>query len=354
MAKPGQIAGVDCDASAAGGIRLVLMFRLEEMCALRGHALDYGDPEGVHDMRVASRRLRSALRDFMPYLSKRHISSSLHEIKNVADALGRVRDQDVAVLALEKLAQKAPPLVVPGINRFAELRRQKREEALAGLIRTLDPNTLAALRASFANSLEAAICPTYRKKSKQENRPATLVTYRDVARLTILNRLADLEKLSDSLYRPLNVKPLHRMRIAAKRLRYAIELFEDCWGQPAAMFARKVAGLQSALGELHDCDLWIDDFGKDLSHAEEQRGMSGVEAVENGHAAAAIWLLGHFVRLRTKHFRNALGRWHEWETRGLSTQLRNILGALSEPAAPADTKVPDEVVDLTFASANKA
>ena len=77
MAKPGQIAGIDCDASAAGGIRLVLMFRLEEMCALRDEALDYGNPEGVHDMRVASRRLRSALRDFMPYLSKRQITSRL-------------------------------------------------------------------------------------------------------------------------------------------------------------------------------------------------------------------------------------------------------------------------------------
>jgi CHAD domain-containing protein len=354
MANPEQITAIDCDASAAGGIRLVLMFRLEEMCALRNEALDYGNPDGVHDMRVASRRLRSALRDFLPYLSKRHITSSLHEIKNVADALGRVRDQDVAVLALEQLAQKAPPLVVAGINRFAELRRQKREDARAGLIRTLDTNNLAALRWSFANSLEAAIRPTGHKKSKQENQSGSLVNYRDVARLTILNRLADLEKLSDSLYRPLNIKPLHRMRIAAKRLRYALELFERCWGQPAAMFAKKVAGLQSPLGELHDCDLWIDGFGDDLAQAEKQRGTSDVETVENGHAAASIWLLGHFVRLRTKHFRNALARWYEWETRGLSTQLRNTLGALSERAAPSDAQAPDEVADLTLASANKA
>jgi len=354
MAKAGQIAGIDCDASAAGGIRLVLMFRLEEMCALRDEALDYGNPEGVHNMRVASRRLRSALRDFMPYLSKRQITSSLHEIKNIADALGRVRDQDVAVLALEKLAQKAPPLVVAGINGFADLRRQKREEARAGLIRTLDQNNLAALRLGFANSLEAAIAPTGRKKSKAENRSAPLVTYRDVACLTILNRLADLEKLSNSLYRPLDIKPLHRMRMAAKYLRYAIELFAHCWGQRAAIYAKKVAGLQSSLGELHDCDLWIDGFGDDLSQAEKQRATSGAEAVANEHAAASIWLLGHFVRLRTKHFRNALARWYEWETRGLSTNLRNTLGVLSQTAAPSDAKAPDEGVELTLASAKKA
>ena len=355
MAKPKQIAGIDCDASAAGGIRLVLMFRLEEMCSLRDEALDFDDPEGVHDMRVASRRLRSALRDFMPYLSKRHITSSLHEIKNVADALGRVRDQDVALLALEKLAEKAPPLVVASINRFAELRRQKRKEARAALLRTLDPNTLAALRSSFANSLEAAIDPAVRRKSRQGARNGTLVTYRDLARMTILNRLEDLEKLSDSLYHPLSIKPLHRMRIAAKRLRYALELFERCWGQQAALFAKKVAGLQSALGELHDCDLWIDNFGNDLSQAEKQRGTSGAEAVEDDHAAAYIWLLGHFVRLRTKHFRNALARWYEWETRGFSARLRNTLVAeLPESSASSSGKASGEVAHALVASASES
>jgi CHAD domain-containing protein len=353
MAHPKQI-GIYCDASAASGIRLVLMFRLEEMCSLRDDALDAGDPEGVHDMRVASRRLRSALRDFLPYLSKRHIAKSLHEIKNVADALGRVRDQDVALLALDKLAHKAPPLVVASINRFAELRRQKREEARAALLRTLDANTLAALRSSFANSLEAAIAAAGRKKSKQEARNGTLVSYRDLARMTILNRLEDLEKLSDSLYYPLSIKPLHRMRIAAKRLRYAIELFENCWGQQAAIFAKKVAVLQSSLGELHDCDLWIDDLGKDLSQVEKQRGTSGAEAAEDDHAAAYIWLLGHFVRLRTKHFRNALAHWYEWETRDFSAHLRNTLVAeLPESSASSNGKASGEVADALAASAGE-
>jgi hypothetical protein len=179
-----------------------------------------------------------------------------------------------------------------------------------------------------------------------------LVTYRDLARMTILNRLEDLEKLSDSLYHPLSIKPLHRMRIAAKRLRYAIELFEHCWGQQAAIFAKKVAGLQSSLGELHDCDVWIDDLGNDLSQAEKQRGISGAEAAEEDHAAAYIWLLGHFVRLRTKHFRNALAHWHEWETRDFSAHLRNTLVAeLPESSPSSNGKASGEVAHALAASA---
>src|SRR5437870_7378273 len=119
MAKAKQIPAVDCAAPAPDGIRLVLNLRLAEMCALRDRALDWKDPEGVHDMRVASRRLRGALRDFLPYLQKRPLFTCLREIRSVARSLGRVRDYDVAIMALEKIAAKAPPEIATGIFRIA-------------------------------------------------------------------------------------------------------------------------------------------------------------------------------------------------------------------------------------------
>ncbi|HET9296697.1 MAG TPA: CHAD domain-containing protein, partial [Candidatus Binatia bacterium] len=96
MAKPKKISGVDYDALATDAIRVVLCTRFGEMCEQRAKALDWGDPEGVHDMRVSSRRLRGALRDFMPYLRKRKLGNVLAQVKDLADALGVVRDQDVA------------------------------------------------------------------------------------------------------------------------------------------------------------------------------------------------------------------------------------------------------------------
>ena len=91
MAKAKEIFGLDCGAEARAGIRLVLLSRLEEMSAFRAAAIDQGSIEGVHDMRVASRRLRSALGDFLPYLRKRKLLGSKDDLKRVADALGRVR-----------------------------------------------------------------------------------------------------------------------------------------------------------------------------------------------------------------------------------------------------------------------
>src|SRR3712207_5223848 len=98
MAKAREIEGLDCGGAAGDGVRLVLRTRLEEMCGWRAAALDWGDPEGVHDMRVASRRLRSALRDFSPYLRRRQFRRARGDLKNLAAALGLVRDEDVAIM----------------------------------------------------------------------------------------------------------------------------------------------------------------------------------------------------------------------------------------------------------------
>src|SRR4051794_18275583 len=108
MAKAKEIEGLNCEARAADEIGLVLSARLEEMCGFGAAALEPSDPAGVHDMRVASRRVRSALRDFKPYLRRRKLNRSAAELKRVAKALGAVRDADVAIKALEELQEKAP------------------------------------------------------------------------------------------------------------------------------------------------------------------------------------------------------------------------------------------------------
>jgi CHAD domain-containing protein len=263
----------------------------------------------------------------MPYLRGRSLSYSAKQIKRIADALGQVRDQDVALIALEKLTQKAPPAMVPGINQFVEIRRQKCEEARTRLLKTIEPDILATLKLTFEDSLDLALESGPNGKRGQLEREKAFLTYREVARLIILVRLEDLERLSQNLYHPIKIKPIHEMRIAAKRLRYAIELFEHCWGKRVSPFAKRMAALQSSLGEVHDCDVWIESFGDDLSQTRKHRGANKEPAVTDDHATASVWLLGHFLKLRTRHFRNALARWCEWQENDLSAKLRKSLKA---------------------------
>lgn len=292
----------------------MLATRFKEMHEWREVALDWTDPEGVHSMRVASRRLRSALRDFTPYLHKRPLNSAGKKLKRVADTLGEVRDMDVALLALDEIKTEAPPAFSEALTEFFQDREALREQARAELTAVLQKD-LPQLESEFVSGVDKAAAP--RGSSNRQTETETELTFSALSRAVILDRLREFEKSSAGLFRPLDVDALHDMRIAVKRLRYAIELFQKCWPRSIASFAKRAARIQTTLGDLHDCDVWIQNLGKHINRARKQK--------QEDQVAALIWLLSHFLKLRTKHLRRALARWREWETQDTSGRLREIL-----------------------------
>lgn len=315
MAKAKRIKGIDCNDVAPAGIKRVLVTRFGELIGFREAALDWTDPEGVHSMRVASRRLRSALRDFLPYVRKQRLTSVLKQLRKIAATLGEVRDQDVAILALEKLETRTPPEVLPVLRQFIEKRKQVRDEARGELIALLNETQLKELESAFMTRVEEATA--IREPKADGTQPRPQIPYLRMSRSIILARLKELEKLSQGLFRPFDIETLHDMRIAAKRLRYAIELFQQCWGHSISTYAKRVARMQTALGELHDCDVWIESFGKEVSRARKQK--------QTEQVAAYIWLLSHFIKLRTKHLREAFNLWRDWEAHDTSGKMRAAL-----------------------------
>ncbi len=299
------------------------------MLEWRDAALDWTDPEGVHSMRVASRRLRSTLRDFAPYLHKRPLNFANKKLKRVADTLGEVRDLDVALLAFAEIKAEAPPAVVEGLTQFVEAREAPREKAREALKAVLEKD-LPALESQFVAGVDKAATP---RGSSNPGKPE--LTFAEMSRDVILDRLREFEKASSGLFKPLDVEALHDMRIAVKRLRYAIELFQKCWGRSLWVFAQRAARIQTALGDLHDSDVWIQSLGKHINRARKQK--------QEEQVAALVWLLSHFIKLRTRHMRRALDRWRDWERLGTSGRLREILRVQTEtadilpPAIPTST-----------------
>lgn len=312
MAKAKRIKGLDCDSTAIAGMKLVLASRFEEMVGFREEALDWSDPEGVHSMRVASRRLRGALRDFMPYLRKRGLTSVEKELKELADALGEVRDHDVAILALEKIVMHTPPQFSAAVKQNIVGRRELREQARVELKSILKKSVIKELGSNFIAGVNKATTAQQRKTAQSSS-----VTFLRMAKAIILDRLQELEKLSDCLFQPLDVDSLHEMRIASKRLRYAVELFQQCRGHSIGTYAKRASRIQSALGDVHDCDVWIEGLGQEISHARKHK--------QENQVGALIWLLNYFVKLRTRHLRHAFTRWREWETQGATDKLRAAL-----------------------------
>jgi CHAD domain-containing protein len=316
---------------------LVLAARFKEMQEWRDVALDWTDPEGVHSMRVASRRLRSALRDFTPYLHKRPLNAPGKKLKHVADTLGEVRDLDVALIALAEIKTGAPPALVEGLTEFVQAKEALREQAREQLKTVLEKDLLQ-LETQFAAGVDKAATP--RGSSKPHRQPKPELTFQAMARSVILDRLREFEKSCAGLFKPLDVDALHDMRIAVKRLRYAIELFQKCWPRSIAVCAKRAARLQTTLGDLHDCDVWIRNVGKHINRARKHK--------QSEQVAALVWLLDFFIKLRTKHIRRALDRWREWERTDSSGRLREILTVpepkiLESPAEALDT-IPGELV----------
>ena len=345
MAKAKEISGLDYGAVAGDGILAILRARFAEMRAYRDAALDWSDIEGVHDMRVASRRLRSALRDFRPYLRQPKLRSVNKDLKSLADALGRVRDQDVAIKALEELAIEAPSEVSAGIGQLVDERRLKRDRARSELQKITADDALGKLEDKFNTALEHGLKSSRwkRKATGDDRKGARPLSCRQAGREVIAARFLELLNLSQSLYQPHKTKPLHEMRIMAKRLRYAIELFAPCWNEPLASFAKEIAKLQTSLGELHDCDVWIAEIGALLRKTEhDKNGGANVSLDEKTgdtsstselitrdalvqRRSAAIWLLDYFVEARAQHFRDALARWSEWEATGFRARLAAVI-----------------------------
>jgi CHAD domain-containing protein len=107
----------------------VVAVRAQELLDQAEGVLDTSDIERVHDMRVASRRLRAVLEIFAPAFAADEHAAVLAEVKRLADALGERRDPDVQIEHFEKLRAALPPADHAGVDVVLE---ELRAEQVAG------------------------------------------------------------------------------------------------------------------------------------------------------------------------------------------------------------------------------
>jgi hypothetical protein len=170
-------------------------------------------------------------------------------------------------------------------------------------------------------------------------------TLADNARRIVLVRLDELYTLAAAALDPADKKALHDTRIAAKRLRYVLEITEPCFGKTAQRGAKTARGLQDILGEIHDCDEMLPRVRE---HAERLRAEDAAvvrdarepesEDLDPGAARAAPnrtryrgleALTTYLLARRDVLFANFLVEWARMEDDGFREKLE------SELAAPA-------------------
>ena len=137
---------LDCEGSFSQAAVSVVKVRSKEVFAHSEGVLDLGDVERVHDMRVATRRLRAALEVFESCFPPKRHRKALKQVKALADALGERRDADVEIALLEGLLDHAAEADRGALLALVEELRVRRGEANEMLARYVAPKRLKKLR----------------------------------------------------------------------------------------------------------------------------------------------------------------------------------------------------------------
>jgi len=167
MAKAREIPGLSAEDSYAEAAAKVVSVRSQELADHAAGVLDVGDIERVHEMRVATRRLRAALEVFEPCFPRKRLKVDLGEVKELADALGERRDRDVAIASLEALAAKMAAPDRAGIESLIARLREEQRRTNEELARFVAPERLESLH----ERLTELVASTHAAGSEDVGRP---------------------------------------------------------------------------------------------------------------------------------------------------------------------------------------
>lgn len=280
-AEPPEVAAPDLDGGATAGAAVRGAIAASVAGMLRSDPVVRlgGDPEGVHQMRVATRRLRSHLRTFRSLLDETgEIAELTGELGWLADQLGEVRDLEVLEERLRQEAHLLPPEDAAIGERIARMLEAQIDPARAALLKSLDSERYIGLvERLVALAAEPPLTGEYEQ-------PAS-----DVLPALVEKPWKRLRNAVRELPPPLSAgdDQLHRIRILAKRARYAAEAAAVVGGREAERFAKAVAAVQTLLGD-HQDSVVASGFLRSIAGAARRAFVAGeLHELERGSQVKA-------------------------------------------------------------------
>ena len=245
MAKRDKPTGLKAGTSVKRAMRAILPPQVKTILGYEA-AVRKRDPDAVHDMRVGTKRLREAARVFRPAFGKTRMTHHLAHVEALNNALGKVRELDVMLEQLADLAGR-DPLLESGLKPLQEKLAAERVTADEALTPVLD-ETLPCLEEDFASLLKdrcRRLCHVWQMPMV------------DLGRESLASRLAETSALEEAARPPESILEFHRLRIAFKKVKYALELFLPIVGKRARTAYQPVSELQELMGRVHDCDVLL-------------------------------------------------------------------------------------------------
>jgi triphosphatase len=306
--RPPDLGSTAIDPSlSVGEVAFAVMRRHFEVFLAKEPGTRLGeDLEDLHDMRVASRRLRAAIALFREALPVRTIRLR-EELSWVAQALGAVRDLDVQLEQLEAWSDGDLEPEPHALKLLSDLLEEERAEARAALLKALDSARHARLVDGFTRLLRQG--PLRRSSSSR----APIAT---VAPDLLQRRYGAVRKAGDRIEEGATSAEYHKLRIRGKRLRYALEFLTEAIPNDTDPLVKQLVALQDLLGMQHDADVATSRL---MELATREGGVLPVPTVfAMGAVAERYAQRGRDLRARfPKAYRRVRGRrWKELRAGG--------------------------------------
>ena len=332
--------------------------RMERMLAEAKQAKRGRRTEAIHQMRVWSRRSRAALEMFAPCFSGRHYAAVALAVHDVTGALGAARDLDVMILTLRDRANALPDAERAGLFAFVkvlEARREAAQEPVSFAVKKLKRQNAAQFAALLTES-PAAPSRTRGKRKASGSVDLSAALTANAAHL-ITKRLHTLFEYETCLDDAGAVTQHHAMRIAAKKLRYTMDIFQEAVtthlpdAAPFVNALEAVKRLQEHLGEMHDADVLAPQLAEYLAkmlrdgYATKAKSLPkfGVDCVSFDACAGIVTLCQETAARRASRFTELKREWETIQTDGVFDSLIYALQAAQYPA-PVEWTLPETPV----------
>ncbi|MFN3653132.1 MAG: CHAD domain-containing protein [Armatimonadota bacterium] len=293
------------------------------------------DIEAVHDMRVWSRRLVAAMRLFAVCFPEPGYRKLMREARRVTRALGEVRDLDVQLDYLKRLREGLQGEETTAVEYLVAVLSARRETARQPMLKSLD----RLLESRFEARLDAYLAeqddayrvglspvriwgPDPHPGSRRGGVPRGEMTFREAAPVALRARVEELYAFEPYVARPEAVEELHEMRIAAKWLRYTMEVFAPAYSTGLKKQLAAVKKVQELLGDLHDSDVRLELLERTGREPLEPKGLAALGLLSPDAVQSGL----HELQRRETGTRNDCytrfyAQWRKLEERGLRGEL---------------------------------
>lgn len=252
-------------------------------------AAQKGDADRLHEARVATRRLRERLPLVLPSSSGRKL---VRKVRKLSRVLGPVRELDVALQTLDELNQPTdvPPAAVVKLRQLLRQERLRMYADMSSQVARIDVDKLR-------RRAVAAVRKGHRAAAASQA-PKRLAAAQERAGRRAVRLRAAVDNAA-GLYLP---DRLHEVRIAVKKMRYALELVRELSGSRATARINTLKSAQDLLGRMHDLEVLIGRVRavQGSSSAANLRLSAGLDRLVRRLETECRQLHGHYVTLRKK------------------------------------------------------